>query len=151
MFYSECLNKEKHPKRNLKRKHPKRAKKVNIQNGYGTTKTAHLFTDTQRIFFNKYKSPIVCNEMVMPTPRNGHGYNHAGVIRRGDAQLNILFSFLTEMQIGPYLDLIVARRLPLPVYATAGVGSSTAVLVFYRSKNNQYKGVISSPHLHQGH
>ena len=31
MFYSECLNKEKHPKRNLKRKHPKRAEKVNIQ------------------------------------------------------------------------------------------------------------------------
>ena len=31
VFYSECLNKEKHPKRNLKRKHPKRAKKVNIQ------------------------------------------------------------------------------------------------------------------------
>ena len=31
VFYSECLNKEKHPKRNLKRKHPKRAEKVNIQ------------------------------------------------------------------------------------------------------------------------
>ena len=76
---------------------------LKFENGYGTTKTAHLFTDTQRIFFNKYKSPIVCNEMVMPTPRNGHGYNHAGVIRRGDAQLNILFSFLTEMQIGPFI------------------------------------------------
>ena len=31
MFYSECLNKEKHPKRKLKRNHPKGPKEVNIQ------------------------------------------------------------------------------------------------------------------------
>ena len=30
MFYSECLNKENHPKRKLKRNHPKGPEKVNI-------------------------------------------------------------------------------------------------------------------------
>ena len=45
---------------------------LKFENGYGTTKTAHLFTDTQKEFFSIYKSPVAGNEMVMPTRRNGH-------------------------------------------------------------------------------
>ena len=69
-------------------------------------KTAHLFTDTQRIFFSKYKSPIACNEMVMPTPRNCH--NHAGVIK--DFEDNGYVTWATHADGCNYGDLTSHRR-----------------------------------------
>ena len=54
MFYSECLNKEKHPKRNLKRKHPKRAEKVNIQRWIKMNLTGSFKTQS-----NNHNPPLV--------------------------------------------------------------------------------------------